>query len=521
MIRALPLVLALAFLPVMAHAQSLLNRGNGAEPDSLDPHFAGTLPEENILDDLMVGLTTLDAGGRPIPGIAQSWSVSPDGLTWTFQLRKASWSDGKPVTADDFAFAFRRLLDAKTGSRYAANLWIIKNAKAYSAAKAPSQGLGVEAPKSDTLILRLEQPAPYLPELLAHPSAAPVPRHVVEAKGAAWARPGAYVSDGPYLLKDWVPNDHITLTKNPRFYDAARVAIDNVVYLPTSDADAALKRFRAGELDLQSPVPASQSEWLKANMPGVLRVTPALAVAYIAINLSDPPLKDARVRRAISLAYNREAITEKVLKQGEPPAYSFVPPGTANYANGPVLDFRGLPFPARLAEAQKLMQQAGYGPFQRLHLNFETTGNSDYRRLAAILQAMLKPVYIDLTIQVADLPIHLRNLRMHQYELGSANWFADYNDASDFLDLLRSDSGNNYAGYKNPRFDAALAAAEKEPDAGRRASQLAAAETMALKDDPWVPLRFPVQTDLVSAKVQGWTANAPDLHPSRWLWLKN
>ena len=500
-----------------AQAQSVLTRGNGSEPDSLDPHFVGTLPEENILDDLMVGLTTLDAAGKPIPGIAQSWTISPDGLTWTFKLRPASWSDGKPVTADDFDFAFRRLLEAKTASRYAANLWFLKNAKGYGTGKVAYQDLGVAVPKPDTLILTLEQPAPWLPELLAHPSAAPVPRHVVEAKGAAWARPGAYVSDGPYLLKDWVPNDHITLTKNPRFYDAAKVAIDTVLYLPTSDADAALRRFRNGELDMQSPAPASQMAWLKANMPGVLRVTPSLALDYIAINVSDPALKDARVRRAINLAYDREAITEKVLKRGEPPAYSYVPPGAQNYAGGPAMDFRGQPIAARIAAAQKLMQEAGYGPFQRLKLNFETTGNSDYRRLAVVLQAMLKAIYIDISIQTADLPIHLRNLRLHQYQLGSANWYADFNDASNFLDLLRSDSGNNYAGYRNPLFDVALGAAEKEPDAAKRRPALMAAESLALRDYPWVPLRYPVQTDLVSARVQGWTQNAPDLHLSRWL----
>lgn len=520
MIKALTLAFAMTMLPVMAQAQSALNRGNGAEPDSLDPHFAGGLAEENILDDLMVGLTTLDAGGHPIAGIGQSWTTAPDGLTWTFHLRPASWSDGKPVTAGDFVFAYRRLLDPRTASRYAANLWVLKNAPAVTQGKMPPEALGVAAPKPDTLILTLGHPAPYLPELLTHPSALPLPSATVQAKGAAWARPGAYVSDGAYLLKDWIPNDHITLTKNPHFYDAAKVAIDTVVYFSTSDADAALRRFRAGELDLQSPAPATQTAWLRANMPGVLHATPALAVDYIAINLSDPPLKNARVRRAIALAYNREAVTEKVLKQGEPPAYSYVPPGTADYANGPAMDFRGMPFTARIAEAQRLMEQAGYGTFQRLHLNFETTGNSDYRRLAAILQAMLKPIYIDLTIQTADLPIHLRNLRLHQYELGSANWFADYNDASDFLDLLRSDSGNNYAGYRNPRFDAALDAGEKEPDPAKRGRQLAAAEAIALADYPWVPLRYPVQTDLVGAKVQGWTANARDLHPSRWLWLR-
>ena len=508
------------FLAANTALADTLRRGNGAEPDSLDPHFAGAQAEENILDDLMVGLTTLDAGGHAVPGIAESWTVSPDGLTWTFRLRRAAWSDGSKVTADDFDFAFRRLLDGKTASRYAYNLWIIKNAKAYGTGKVPYQQLGVDVPKPDTLILTLEHPAPYLPELLTHPSALPLPQHVVKAKGAAWARPGNHVGDGPYVLKEWRPNDHITLAKNPRFYDAAKVAIDTIIYFPTDDADAALRRFRAGELDLQSPAPASQIAWLKTNMTSALRVTPSLGLDYIAINLADPALRDVRVRRALNLAYNREAITDKVLKRGEPPAYSFVPPGTANYPAGAAMDFKATPFNTRMAAAQRLMQDAGYGPFQRLKLRYETTGNSDNRRLAAVLQAMLKVIYIDLSIQTADFPIHLRNLRLHQYQLGSANWFADYNDASDFLGLLRTGAGNNYAGYRNPRFDAALDAAEKEPDAGKRGRALAAAEAIALKDYPWVPLRFPVQTDLIAAKVQAWTANARDLHPSRWLWLK-
>ena len=514
---ALAVLLLLATNAAMAQT---LNRGNGAEPDSLDPQFVGGTAEENILNDLMVGLTTLDAAARPVPGIAQSWSVSPDGLTWTFHLRKALWSDGRPVTADDFVFAWRRLADPKTASRYAYNLWVVKNARGVSGGKLPPASLGVVAAKPDTLIVTLEHPAPYLPELLTHPSAMPLPRAVVEAKGANWSRPGNYVSDGPYVLKEWVPNDHITLVKNLRFYDAANVSIPTVNYLATSDADAALRRFRAGELDLQTPAPMSQAAWLRANMPGVLHVTPSLALAYIAFNLADPALKDAGVRRAINLAIDREAITGKVLKKGEPAAYAIVPPGTAGYPGGVAMDFRAMPMPARLAEAQKLMQAAGYGPFARLKLNFETTVNTDNRRLAAVFQAMLRPIYIDLSIQTVEHQIHLRNLRLRQYQLADASWYADFNDASNFLDLLRTDSGNNYAGYHTPRFDAAMDAAAAEPDAGKRGRALAGAEAMALKDAPWAPIRFPAQSDLVSPKVKGWTANARDFQPSRWLSLE-
>ena len=403
------------------------------------------------------------AAARPIPGIAQHWDVSKDGLTWTFQLRKAQWSDGAAVTAGDFVFAFRRLTDPATRSRYAANLWILKNGAAVSAGKLPPAALGVAAPQPTRLVLTLERPAPYLPELLAHITASPVPR---QAAKSGWARPGAYVGNGPYLLKEWLPNDHITLAKNPRFYDAAHVAFDRVTYYPTTDSAAAVKRFRAGELDLQSPVAASEFTWLRANMPGALKVTPSLAVTYVAINLER--LKDARIRRALNLAIDREAITQKILKLGEPTAYSIVPPGTANYPSGVSFDFRSQPFAARLAEAQGLMRQAGYGPANRFTLSYATTTSPDNRRLAAVLQAMLSQIYVTLTIRATDVPNHFRSLRAHDYDLGIANWYADFNDASNFLDLLRSGSGNNYAGYRNPAFDRLMDQANAEPDAARR-----------------------------------------------------
>jgi len=510
--RLAPLLLLLWCMPAAA---ATLNRGNGGEPDSLDPAFAGTQWEDNIVGDLMEGLTTLDAAARPIPGMAERWEVSKDGLTWTFSLRKAQWSDGAAVTAEDFVFAFRRLVDPATRSRYAANLWVLKNAAAISAGKLPPASLGAIAARPDRLVLTLEHPAPYLPELLSHITASPVPAHLLARAGTGWARPGSYVGNGPYLLKAWVPNDHITLVKNARFHDAAHVALDTVTYWPTTDASAAMKRFRAHELDLQSPVAMTEIGWLRANMPGALRVTPSLAVTYVAI--STQRLKDVRVRRALNLAIDREAITQKILRLGEPAAYGIVPPGTAGYPGNVAFDFRAQPFAARLAEAQGLMRQAGYGPANRLALAYATTSSPDNRRVAAVLQAMLSQIYIKLTIQAADVPNHFRALRTHDYDLGIANWYADFNDASNFLDLLRSNAGNNYAGWRNPAFDRLMDQAAAEPDDGRRGGLLAKAEKTALADYPWIPLRFPAQTDLVAPDLRGWTANARDLHRSRWL----
>ena len=516
------LLLLLVLLAAPATAAEL-HRGNGAEPQSLDPHFIGGLSESDIVADLLTGLTTRDARGKPIPGAAESWTISPDGKNWTFHLRDERWSDGVAVTAGDFVFAWRRLLDPKTGARNGANMGVIKNARAVSAGALPPSALGVTAKDARTLIVTLDHAAPYLPEMLAGEWADPLPAHVLAAHssggGADWTKPGAYVGNGPYLLSEWLPNDHITLVKNPRFYDADQVRIDKVIYYPTSDPAAALTRYRAGALDLQSPAPLSQLAWLRANLKGELHVTPSLAVSYIAINLDDPALKDGRVRHALNLVYNREAVTQKVLKLNEPAAFAIIPPGIAAYPAGAAMDFKALAYPVRVAEAQKLMQEAGYGPFNRLRLSFATTGNADFKRLAAIFQAMARQIYVDVDIEVSDLPTLMQNLKTHRFQLSSASWYADYDDAANFLDLLRSGAAVNYAHYRNPKFDALMAEADREPDMAKRGHILAAAEKLALADYPWIPIRFPAQTDLVKPYVRGWAPNPPDRHASRWLSL--
>ncbi|HEX4637390.1 MAG TPA: peptide ABC transporter substrate-binding protein [Rhizomicrobium sp.] len=532
--RLAPAIFLLAAVHILcavpARAETILNRGNGAEPDSLDPAFAGTSMEINILGDMMVGLTTLDAAAHPIPGIAERWETSADGLTWTFHLRKARWSDGSPVTAENFVFAWRRLLMPATAARNAELLWIIQNARAVTAGQKPATSLGIAAANPSLLTIRLEHPAPYLPELLSLPAALPLPPNPS-------FKPGAYVSDGPYRLKAWQPNDHITLAKNPAFYDAPAVKIDTVNYLPTIDSQAALKRLRAGELDMQTPLPGTEISWLKANMPKSLHIMPSLALAYVAINLRDPALADIRVRRALSLVYDREAVVDKVMKRGELPAYAYVPPGIGGYGSvgegrsdsvraidkkyaGPQLDFKAMPYPARLALAKRLMQDAGYGPFNRLTLTYLTPGNPDGKRLAAVFQAMARQTYINIRITVLDYALELRAMRQGQYQLGYTSWLADFSDASNFLDLLRSGSPGNYAGYRSAKFDAAIDMAEREPDAARRNQLFQSAERIALADMPWLPIRFLSQTEAVGPMVGGYVPNAWDFNRSRWLWVK-
>jgi oligopeptide transport system substrate-binding protein len=502
-------------LCVGARAETVLNRGNGAEPQSLDPQFIGGSGEANIVGDLMLGLTTPGPDGAPVPGMADHWTVSADGKTWTFHLRKAVWSDGVPVTAGDFVFAFRRLLDPKTAAPYAFNLWVLKNARAISNGKLAPDALGARVPDDTTLVLTLEHPAPYLPQLLMNASADPLPRHVVAAKGAGWTR--AYVSDGPYVLREWMPNDHVTLVKNPKFYDAAHVAIDKVTYYPTLDGEAGLKWLRAGRLDTQTPLPAMEIGWLRANMKAALHIHPFFGISYIAFNLGYGPLKDVRVRRAINLAYDREAVANNILRLGERPAYGYVPPGTANYPGGAMMDFAHEPYPARLAQAQSLMRAAGYGPGKRLHLTLESSFDPNRKRIAAALQAMVKPIFIDLELVQTDLPVHFHNLAQHQFQMGTAQWSADFDDAVNFLDLLRGGNGKNYARYANPRFDAALDAAETEPDAARRGQDLLAAEKITIADYPWLVTGFDSTHDLVEPYVKGWIDNVYDINRTRWL----
>ena len=494
-----------------------LNRGNGGEPKSLDPHFIDGQWESNIEGDLMMGLATEDAAGRPIPGAATSWEISADGKTWTFHIRNHTWSDGVPVTAQDFVTAWRRLLDPKTAAPYAYNMWVVKNAKAVSDGELPSTALGVSAPNSKTLIVQLEHPAAYLPELLMHQTAFPIPRHLYQKLGNAWARQQNIVSNGAYMVKDWVPNDHVTLVKNPRFYDAAHVRIDTVRYFNTSDAQSALTEFRGHQLDTQDPYPATAIDWLKTHIARDIRSVPYLGVDYIAMNQMRKPFQDRRLREAISLAYNREAIVYKIRRIGEVPAYSMIPPGVANYPGVATLSFKSLPYAARLAKAKALMQQMGYGPQHRLHIVYAISTNPDQRRMAAVIQQMLSQIFIDTTISSVEIAHHLQRMQQHDFDIANASWIADFNDASNFLDLLRSGAENNYGGYSNPAFDALMDKAQHTVDLKQRGEIMNRAEQMALDDSAWMPCYFLLTMDIVQPWVKGWVPNLRGFNRTRWL----
>jgi oligopeptide transport system substrate-binding protein len=503
--------------------QVCLEYGNNSEPQTLDPGKANLVDEASIIGDLMMGLTTDAPDARPVPGAAERWETSPDGLTWTFHLRTAKWSDGAPVTADDFVYGLRRTLDPKTASIYAYLLYVIRNGQAVNEGKLPLTALGVRAPDPRTVVIELEHPAPYLPELAKHQSFFPVPRHVVEKYGDGWVQPGRYVSNGPFKLVSWRLGDRITVEKNPFFWDAAHVCLDRINYYPTPDVVSAERRVARGELDLNTRFQSNRFERLKKTMPGFPRTDVSLATAYLAFNTHDvAAFRDIRVRRALSEAIDRDFITQKLQRAGQQPAYAFVPPITANYVtgDGPRLRWADKPFGARQVEARALLAQAGYTPKRPLKVTILTQTNTDSLLLTEAIQADWREIGVDTRIDQAEAGVSFAQYRNRDFEVGVMSWYGDFNDPVTFLGLLKSDTGaQNYGDYKNRAYDALLGEADQEPDAARRAAILARAEQLMLDDEGIAPIYFVVNRNLVSPRVTGWTGNAPNFHRTRWMCL--
>lgn len=495
----------------------VLNRGNGPDIKSLDPAYVEGNWEAVVLGDILMGLTTEGPDGKPVPGAATHWETSADGLTWTFHLRDHLWSDGVPVTAADFVTAWRRELDPKTAAPYAYNLWVVKNGKTISEGKLPPEALGVKAADDKTLVVTLEHPAAYLPELMDHQVAFPIPCHMYRKLGDAWSRPQNHVANGPYIVKRWIPLDHVTLVKNKRFYDAKHVQIDAVNYYVTANSEAGLKRYRAGELDTLYQFPALEIGWMRMHIPDEIESASYLNVNYLVPNLDREEFKDVRMREVLNLALDRERLTGQIRRISETPAYAYVPPGVANYPHMAVANFKSMPYRARIEKAKALMRSMGYGPTRRLRINYLSTTNPDILRNAATIQGMFSKVWIDLNINAEEGQVLIIDLQQHNFDLAQIGWIADFNDATNFLDLLRAGSGENYGNYANPAHDSLLDKAQNEADPKARGELLNEAEQMAIDDYAWIPMYFGVTQDLVKPYVKGWIPNAKDFNRTRWL----
>jgi oligopeptide transport system substrate-binding protein len=337
--------------------------GNGAEPLTLDPARATNSWENRMISGMFIGLTMRDAKGAIVPGMAESWTTSADGLTWTFKLRAANWSDGTPVSAADFEYAALRLMTMKPPSQVASQYFALANAEAVQAGTLPPQALGVKALDAKTVEIKLKEPTPFLPILLAYMTLAPVPKHVVEKFGDAWVKPENIVVNGAFNLAEWKAGDFVHLTRNPSYWNNATVCLNDLYYFPTTDTTAAERRVRAGELDWSVGFSGARLEEINKAMPGMARVTPAMRTSYIIFNQRKAPYTDARVRQALSMVVDREFLVDKVLKDGSTAGYGFVPPPIEDYPDAQVqVSWKNLPRAQRLVQAKALLVAAGFGP---------------------------------------------------------------------------------------------------------------------------------------------------------------
>jgi oligopeptide transport system substrate-binding protein len=488
--------------------------GNGAEPTSLDPAFVDGTWEANIVGELIEGLTRTNASGHTIPGMAYAWETSPDGLTWTFHLRRAFWSDGTPVTASDFVYGVRRILDPKTASYSAFILFpFLKNAQAVNAKRMPLSAAGIEAPDPKTVVIRLSHPWPLLATYASGRILWPVPRWAVERWGDKWTQPAHYVVNGPYRLMAWRLGDAVVIDKNPRYWDPARICYSEVDFNPSTDAITNERSVRAGDLDVSTTVQSNRVAFLRRSpLRNYLRLAPEFGVTYLPFNLKDPALKDVRVRQALSMAIDREFIARKLLRGGQTPAYSAVPPDMPGYDNGPKTYWASWSLAQRQAEARRLLAEAGYGPRHPLKVTVKHRNSSDPLLYLPAVQADWRAIGVDAQLQQNDVQIAYQAYEMHDFQVGDAGWVS--NDPLNYLDLNRSDTGGqNYGQYKNPAFDHELDAALDSADPAQRTQHMMRAERMLLDDAPFAPVYFISSRNLVDPKISGWIDNPIDTHP--------
>lgn len=502
--------------------------GCGAEPESIDPGLAYDSPGIEIARNLFEGLTRYHPQTlEPLPGVAESWEASEDGRRFLFRLRAdARWSNGRPVVAEDFVYAWRRVLDPQTGAQYAALFWEIEGARAFASGKGPAEALGVRALDDRTLEVRLERPVPWFLELLAFPPFAPVPREAVESHGLHWTRPERIVTNGPFHLASWRINYQIELVKSPTYWGRDEVRLDRAIAVLSDDNHAMVRLFRAGELDWigsDNKPPAEYLSFLETKRD--YRTNPELATYFYWFNLRREteaqrasPIQDVRVRKALHLAIDKEAIARYVVRGGERPADGLVP--DLFYAKGYVPPKTTGQDPER---ARALLREAGYGPggkrFPRLTITYNT--DDRHRQVAEAIQQMWKKeLGIEVELENQEWKVFMNNRTEGYFEIARAGWVGDFQDPYTFLAQLLSDSEMNEARWRNERYDALLHRATVELDREKRYALYAEAEAILLDELPLLPLYFYSKQTLVGDWVQGFYPNPQDIHPLRDIWLE-
>lgn len=432
---------------------------NGAEPESLDPHKVSGVPESNLLRQMLVGLTSTDNEGNTVAGMAEKWE-SADNKVWTFTLRDAKWSNGDPVTAEDFVFSFRRVTDPATASPYASYLADVKvaNAQEIIDGRAKPDTLGVKAIDAKTLEITLNEPVPYFPDTLIHTSVKPVNPKVVAQHGDKWTLPENFVGNGAYKLKSWAVNDKIVMERNPHYFDDANTKINQITFLPISSATTDMSRFKAGEIDVTyNDIPTEQFAALKTEMGGQMKVSPYLCTYYYEFNHTKAPFDNEKVRKALSLTFDRDLFAAKIVGRGETPAYMYTPPAAQGMkAFEP--EWKAWPMEKRVEEAKKLLAEAGYNEGNPLKFELLYNTNENHKKNAVATAALWKEKlgFVEATLNNQEWKTYLDTRRTQKHQMSRGGWCADYNEASTFLNTFKSDNSSNYGKYKNPEFDSLM-----------------------------------------------------------------
>lgn len=495
--------------------EKILYFGNGTEPQDLDPHIVTGVPEHNIIDALLEGLVSKDPRTlAPAPGVAERWTVSDDGTTYTFFLRpEARWSNGDAVTAEDFVWSWWRALQPALGNQYAYMLFVVKNAEAYHSGEVDSfDDVGVEALDTHTLRVTLTNPTPYFLQLLSHYSTFPLHRDTIEAFGKAedratqWTRVGNFVGNGAFVLDTWKLNKEIVVRKNPLYWDSENVQLNAIVFKPIENVSTEERMFRAGQLHLTQTVPIDKVALYRETKPEQIQIAPYLGTYYYRFNVNQPHLKDKRVRQALNLALDRQAIVESVTKGGEKPAYTFTPPDTMGYTAVSDLEFNP-------DAARKLLAEAGYPNgegFPKTELLFNTS--EGHQKIAVAIQQMWHQyLNIDIELNNQDWKVFLSSVSMGQYSIARAGWIGDYVDPNTFLDMWVTGGGNNQTGWSNQRYDdIVLRLAPAANSQEQRYRLLREAESILLDEVPIIPIYIYTSKSLVQPSVKGVHGNLLD-----------
>lgn len=494
------------------HQEIVIN--NITDPISLDPHILEGVVEMNLVRQMFEGLTQTDQNGKTIAGVAESWH-SDDNKTWTFKLKKTTWSNGDALTAHDFVYSFRRLVDPKTASPYASYLSDAKiaHADAIQQGKTPVEQLGVKAIDDNTLQITLSDPVPYLPDMLFHSSTYPVHQATVEKFGDKWTQPEHIVSNGAYTLSQWTLNDKVVMQRNSKYYDDAKTKINKVTFLALNDGVADLARFRTGEIDISGGnFPTEQFQAVQKEMGDQLSTQPILCTFYYGFNNAKPPFNDIRVRKALSWSLDREIMTEKILGQGQVPAYHFTPPTIAGgIAFKP--EWQSWDKNKRIDEAKKLLTEAGYSKDKPLQVELLYNTDEQNKKMAIAATEMWKQALdgaINVTLINQEWKTYLERRQKGEYQIMRARWCGDYNDASTFLNLYKSTSTNNDPRYHSAAFDDLLNQSLKAGVTEQQRHELyAKAEAQLDADMPSANVYYYVAVRLVKPHVLGVAKNDP------------